>query len=159
MSDFFGKLRSGAEKVAFEAEKLNRLNRARGELEKLKDQVQAQYTKLGELYYTQHESSVVSGPAFDEICQAIADFENQVQSKSEDIQRINAEVYTPQGLQPQPQPTPQPEPLPASPDITQPAHPQTPIPPVAAAKFCPNCGAELPPETKFCPECGTKIQA
>jgi len=27
-----------------------------------------------------------------------------------------------------------------------------------AAKFCPNCGAKLEPETKFCPKCGTKIQ-
>jgi hypothetical protein len=36
MSDFFGKLKSGAGKVAFEAEKMNRLNRAKGELEKIK---------------------------------------------------------------------------------------------------------------------------
>jgi hypothetical protein len=51
MSDFFGKLKSGAEKVAFEAEKMNRLNRAKGELEKIKNQIQAQYAKLGEMYY------------------------------------------------------------------------------------------------------------
>jgi hypothetical protein len=49
MSDFFGKLKSGAGKVAFEADKMNRLNRAKGDLEKSKNQIQAQYMKLGEM--------------------------------------------------------------------------------------------------------------
>ena len=36
MPDLFGKLKSGANKVAFEADKLARVNRAQGESEKLK---------------------------------------------------------------------------------------------------------------------------
>jgi cell division septum initiation protein DivIVA len=159
MSDFFGKLKSGAEKVAFEAEKMNRLNRAKGELEKLNNQVQAQYAKLGEMYYNQRESTGVTGPAYDDLCQAIAELEKQVNAKDEDIQRINAEVYSPQGAQPQPQPVPAPEPTPTAP-LPAPTTPSPqPTPPVSAAKFCPNCGAQIPPETKFCPECGTKIPA
>jgi hypothetical protein len=159
MSDFFGKLKSGAEKVAFEAEKMNRLNRAKGDLEKLKNQIQAQFTKLGEMYYNQRENTGVTGPAYDDICQSIADLDKQVDAKNEDIQRIGAEVFTPQGTQPQPQPAPSPQSTTAelSPTETTPASPPT--SPVAAAKFCPNCGTEIPPETKFCPECGTKIQA
>lgn len=33
--------------------------------------------------------------------------------------------------------------------------PQTPEPPLATTSaFCPNCGAQLPPQGKFCPTCG-----
>ncbi len=80
MSDFFGRLKSGAGKVAFEAEKMARLNKAKGELERIKNQIHAEYAKLGELYYQQHLTSGVTGVAFDEICQAIASLEQHVVS-------------------------------------------------------------------------------
>jgi hypothetical protein len=151
MSDFFGKLKSGAEKVAFEAEKMNRLNRAKGDLEKLKNQIQGQYLKLGEYYYNQRSTMGVSGPAYDEICQAIMDLVHQVESKNDDIQRINAETYSPQGTQPPAQPVNAPEQAPFTPA------PSTPAPIAATTKFCPNCGKEMPMEIKFCPDCGTKV--
>ena len=159
MSDFFGKIKSGAGKVAFEAEKMNRLNRAKGELEKIKNQIQAQYAKLGEMYFSQRETMGVSGPAYDEICQAIKDLQAQVETKNADIQRINAEVYTPQGAAPAPQPATQPTPAPTQAPVTgaQAAPTAAPSPSVAATKFCSNCGTQIPPDTKFCPNCGTKV--
>ncbi|HSB67394.1 MAG TPA: zinc ribbon domain-containing protein [Anaerolineales bacterium] len=155
MSDFFGKLKSGAEKVAFEAEKMNRLNRAKGELEKLKNQIQVQYSKLGEMYYTQHETMGVTGPAYDEMCQAIKGLEQQALVKNEEIQRINAEVFTPQGAQPAAQPIPAPVQSSTAPAQTE-STPQA-APAAAETKFCPNCGREMPVATKFCPDCGTKV--
>lgn len=156
MSDFFGKLKSGAGKVAFEAEKMNRLNRAKGELEKVKTQIQAQYLKLGEMYYTQRATTGVTDSAYDEICQAIMDLEHQVEAKNEDIQHINAEVYAPQVAQPPAQPAPAPAQTPATPTPTQTTPTSTPVA-AATSKFCPNCGKEMPLETKFCPDCGTKV--
>jgi membrane protease subunit (stomatin/prohibitin family) len=177
MSDFFGKLKSGAGKVAFEAEKMNRLNRARGELEKIKSQVQAQFMKLGELYYNQRGTVGVTGTAYDEICQEIMSLESQSETKNNDIQRINAEVYSPQVTPPAGQaiqgsaqsqsiPTPTqstaqpatvpPMSAPAS-TSTQPAPSAVPAPAAAMRKFCPNCGKELSMETKFCPDCGAKV--
>jgi hypothetical protein len=166
MSDFFGKLKSGAGKVAFEADKMTRLNRAKGDLEKVKSQIQAQYLKLGEMYYHQRASVGVSGPAYDEICQAIVDLDHQTDSKNEDIQRINAETYAPQGAQPAPQPVSAPVQYPSTPAPTQftppPAPTQYTPPPApaqaaAATKFCPNCGKEMAVAVKFCPDCGTKV--
>ncbi len=157
MSDFFGKLKSGAGKVAFEAEKMNRLNRAKGELEKIKGQVQAQFAKLGQMYYAQRETSGVTGPGFDEICQAVKDLEQQVVSKNEEIQRINAEVYTPQGAQPAAQPVPSPTTGAPVPAPSQTISTAAPAPSAAATKFCPNCGTQIPAETKFCTNCGTKV--
>ena len=151
MSDFFGKLKSGAEKVAFEAEKMNRLNRAKGDLEKIKNQIQGQYSKLGEYYYNQRSTMGVTGPAYDEICQAIMDLVQQVESKNDDIQRITAETFSPQGPRQQTEPASAPEQAPFTPA------PSAPAPVAAATKFCPNCGKEMPVETKFCPDCGTKM--
>ena len=51
MPDLFGKIKTGANKVAFEADKLARLNRAQGEADKLKNQINSQYLKLGETVY------------------------------------------------------------------------------------------------------------
>jgi hypothetical protein len=152
MSDFFGKLKSGAGKVAFEADKMNRLNHAKGDLEKIKSQIQAQYSKLGEMYYTQRTTMGVTGPAYDEICQAVADLEHQAAAKNDDIQRISAEVYAQPGAQPAAAPvqTAVPAPAPYTP-------PPAPVAPAATSKFCPNCGKEMPLAAKFCPDCGTKM--
>lgn len=155
MSDFFGKLKSGAGKVAFEADKLARLNKAKGDLERVKDQIRAQYAKLGEMYYTQRSTTGVTGPAYDEICQVIVDLEEQVKSKSEEVQRINAEAYTPQGGQATAQPVSGQAPV--TPPAVQP--PVTPEAAPATAKFCPNCGKEVQAGVKFCPDCGANLTA
>ncbi|GAP15101.1 protein containg zinc-ribbon domain [Longilinea arvoryzae] len=153
MSDFFGKLKSGAEKVAFEADKMARLNKAKGDLEKIKDQIRAQYAKIGELYYTQRSTGEVTGPAYDEICQAIAALEEQARAKGEEVQRINIETYGPQASQPAAQPASSPAPVPPAPSVTS-----SPVPPApAATKFCPNCGKEVQAGVKFCPDCGTNM--
>jgi DNA-binding transcriptional MocR family regulator len=157
MSDFFGKIKSGAGKVAFEADKMNRLNRAKGDLEKIKNQIQAQYLKLGEMYYSQRATVAVTGPAYDEICQAIGDLEQQVESKNGDLQRINAEIYAQQGTQPTPQPVPGPAQYPSEPAPTQSAPPPEPSQDAVTTKFCPNCGKAIPVSVKFCPDCGTAV--
>jgi hypothetical protein len=157
MSDFFGKIKSGAGKVAFEADKMNRLNHAKGDLEKIKNQIQANYTKLGEMYYNQRATLGATGPAYDETCQAIMNLEQQVASKNEDIQRINAEVYTAQGAQPAPQPYSGPTQFPSTPVPTQYTPPPAPVNTVPTTKFCPNCNREMALEVKFCPDCGTKM--
>ncbi len=157
MSDFFGKLKSGAGKLAFEAEKMNRLSQAKSDLEKGKIQVQAQYAKLGELYYTQRGNSGVTGPAFDEICQAIMDLDQQVELKNEEVQRINAEIYSPQMSQPTPQTASAPVQSVSTPSPVQSASPSAPVAAAAATKFCPNCGKEMPVQAKFCPDCGNKM--
>ncbi len=157
MSDFFGKLKSGAEKVAFEAEKMNRLNKAKGELEKIKNQIQAQYAKLGEMYYIQRATTGVTGPAYDEICQAIMALEQQATTKNEDIQRINVEVYATHVTPPPAQPIPSPAVSAPAASAVQSTPPPAASPETAKTKFCSNCGTEIPAETKFCPNCGTKV--
>jgi hypothetical protein len=158
MSDFFGKLKSGAEKVAFEADKMNRLNRAKGELDKVKSQLQAEFAKLGEIYYSSRESGQVTGPEYDQLCQAITSLVQQVEAKNTEVQKIDGEAYGVPATQTatssifgqaSPQATQDPAP---APEISS-------SPPAAdkTTKFCPNCGTEIPVETKFCTNCGSKV--
>jgi hypothetical protein len=99
MPDFFGKLKSGAEKVAFEADKMARLNHAQGEVGKVKRQIEAQYIKLGQLVYQQHTNQEAEGPEINEICQTITDLEKELAEKQAVVQRIDAETFSEQGDQ------------------------------------------------------------
>ncbi len=149
MSDFFGKLKSGAGKVAFEADKMARLNRAQNEQGQLKKQIEALYMKLGEMVYHQSQGQAPQDPAVAEICQNVVELENQVSAKGEEIQRINAENFSQGAPAPAPQAAPAPVPPPA-PVVAEAA-------PAAQTRFCTNCGREMAASVKFCPDCGTKM--
>jgi len=150
MSDFFGKLKSGAEKISFEAEKMAKLSRVKGDLENLKIQIQTQYGKLGEMYFTQRAATGVIGSAFDEICQSIVGLNEQVKAKNEEIQRLNAETFASQAAQSAPPPVVDQVQTPPTPPISV-------VPPPVTTKFCPNCGKENQAGVKFCPDCGTSL--
>jgi hypothetical protein len=159
MSDFFGKLKSGAGKVAFEADKMNRVNRAQGELNKLKGQIDDHFKKLGELVYHQYINQDAESPDLAEICQAVTALEQQVSLKSEEIKRINAETYAPQGAAPAAPAATVDQAATETPAAVEPVSGE-PSPQAASApkaKFCGNCGAEIQAGVKFCPDCGTKI--
>jgi 2-methylcitrate dehydratase PrpD len=150
MSDFFGKLKSGANKVAFEADKLARANRAQGEAEKLKAQIVSQYSKLGEIVYERFSKQEAIDPALVEACQAIAQLHQQVGLKNEEIAKIKAETFSTSPAAPAPTPAQ----TPTVPETT-PANPAPQAQP--EAKHCPTCGKEVQPDEKFCKDCGTKL--
>jgi zinc-ribbon domain len=148
MPDFFSKLKSGANKVAFEADKMARTNRAQGEAEKLKAQINSQYLKLGEAVYEKFSKQEAIDPALVEACQTIAQIQQQVGLKNEEIAKIKAEVFSDTPAAPAPAQTP------AAPE----AAPDTPAPQAQPeAKFCPNCGKAVEADEKFCKDCGTKL--
>jgi hypothetical protein len=150
MPDFFGKLKSGANKVAFEADKLARLNRAQGEAEKFKSQVNSQYLKLGETVYEKFLKQEAIDPALVEFCQAITQLHQQVGLKNEEISKIRAETFSASPAAPAP--------TPAQPSAEAETAPVDPAPQAQPeAKRCPNCGKEVQPAEKFCGDCGTKL--
>ncbi len=165
MSDLFGKLKSGANKVAFEADKMNRSNKAQGELDKLKGQITANYAKLGEMVYRQYTNQEAVSPALVDLCKSVADLEKQVGMKGDEIARIKAEVFgAPAAAPTQPAPAAAPAmqaPTPAPAAAAAPVMAAPVSAPEASAapgpKHCTNCGSEIPPGVKFCPDCGTKV--
>ena len=161
MADFFGKLKSGAGKVAFEADKMGKVNRAQSELAKLKQQVDSLYTKLGEVTYQQFVNQAAETPDIAGMCQNINELHRQLDLKNVEIQRINADTYSPQGMAapssvpPAPVQNP-PEPANPTPFQAPASNVVTPAAPTAQTKICPNCGKEMALAVKFCPDCGTK---
>jgi len=131
MDDFLGKLKSGANKVAFEAEKLGKQAEAKADMESLRFSLQSKYAELGRLYYNQRASGGAADPAVEALCKEIAEMEAKVAARNEEIQHISKEAYA--------------EPAAASAPATATA---------AAAKFCSSCGKEMAREAKFCPNCG-----
>lgn len=126
MDDFLGKLKSGADKLAFEAEKLGKQAEAKADVESLRFSLQSKYAELGRLYYSQRNGGAASESAVDALCKEIAEMEAKVAARNAEIQHISSEVYV--------------EPAAAA--------------AAAAAKFCSSCGKELAKEAKFCPNCG-----
>lgn len=145
MSDFFGKLKSGANKVAFEADKLARTNRAQGEADKLKSQINSQFAKLGETVYQKFSNQEVIDPSLAEVCQTLAQLHQQVVLKNEEIAKIKAETFGATPAVPAQAPT-------AAAPAAAPAS-QTQV----EVKRCTNCGREVQPGEKFCKDCGTKL--
>jgi hypothetical protein len=161
MADFFGKLKSGAGKVAFEADKMAKVNRAQSELAKLKQQVDGLHSKLGEVAYQQFVNPGAETPDIAGMCQNITEMHRQMGLKNEEIQRINADTYSPQGVAAASSAPPVPVQNP--PELVNPTPIQaptssevSPAAPTAQTKFCPNCGKEMALAVKFCPDCGTK---
>jgi NAD-dependent SIR2 family protein deacetylase len=150
MSDFFGRLKSGANKVAFEADKIARLNRAQGEAEKIKSQINGQFSKLGEMVYEKFSKQEAVDPALVEACQAIAQLHQQAELKDEEIAKIKAETFNASAAAPTP--------TPAQTPAVQETAPVNPAPQAQPeVKHCPNCGKQVEPDEKFCKDCGTKL--
>jgi len=151
MSDFFGKLKSGANKAAFEVDKMSRVNRAQGEADKFKAQINSQISKLGEMVYQKFSKQEAVDPDLVEICQAIAQLQQQVSLKNEEIVKIKAETFGAAAPAPAPA-APAPEAAPVEPTVAAPAPQAQP-----EARHCPNCGKAVDGGEKFCKECGTKL--
>jgi hypothetical protein len=150
MPDFFGKLKSGANKVAFEADKIARVNRVQGEAEKLKNQVNSQLLKLGQIVYEKFSKQEAIDPTLAEACQTIAQLQQQVGVKNEEIAKIKAEVFSDTPAAPAPNPAQAP-----TPPETAPVEPAPQAQP--EVQHCPTCGKAVQPGEKFCGDCGTKL--
>jgi len=139
MSDIFGKLKTGAGKVAHEADKAAHVKRIEFDIGQLKKQIESHYQRLGELTYRSKVNNEIESPEVVNIGAKITDLMKQISQKEDEIKKINEERNKPQSSPPNP---PQTQQAPSS---------------VPQNKICTNCGKENDPNVKFCSECGTKM--
>jgi hypothetical protein len=151
MSGFFDKVKSGAGKVAFEADKVADAKKVELDINGLKKSIDGIYTKLGEMSYRRYVASGQETPEFAEVCQQIIGIDQRIASKQEELKQINARVW--QAAQPQQQSTA------PSTTVAPPQQYNTPPPPPTqqGGKFCPSCGTPVSDTTKFCSNCGAKV--
>jgi DNA repair exonuclease SbcCD ATPase subunit len=131
MSDIFGKLKSGAGKVAKEADRIAHVKRIEIDIGSLEKHVRENYQKLGEMFYRSSVDNVPEGPEAENIIAKINELKEQIKAKREEIAKINQGEVAPQAE----------------------------TPPVAPGKkVCPSCGKEHDENVRFCPECGAKLE-
>ena len=139
MSDFFGKIRSGAEKAAKKADQFADIKRIEMEIGSIKKQVDDNYKKLGEMTYKSISNKEPENPEAQSVMATITELSKQISMKEEQIKAFNQGS----GQQTAPQ-TPMPPSEPSKPTTT-------------GKKFCTNCGKENDAGAMFCSECGTKM--
>jgi hypothetical protein len=162
MSGFFDKMKSGAGKVAFEADKMASAKKIQFDVMNLKKQIESSYTKLGEMSYRRYVATGQEAPEFAEVCQAIIQVEQKIAAKEEEVRQINARVYQSSVASPMPtsySPPPSYAPPPGMQQQSAAAQQYTPPPPPPqqGGKFCPSCGGAVNDTTKFCSNCGAKV--
>jgi hypothetical protein len=145
MPGFFDRVKSGAERAAFEADKMRRVSQAQGALKNTQRDLETKVAAWGQQVLALYDAGALTqaellaaGPEIDALRQKIT-------AQEAEIERIHEE----------------------KPPVAEPAAPQAPAPveteppavPVAAVKgrLCANCGSPLAPDTKFCMECGTRV--
>ena len=153
-----GSLSQGADRVKFEAEKLQKTNRIRSEIGDLQTQIATNFGMLGQRAYELQKQGQINVAEIGSLTQMIDDLQTRLQSLSQELEQAQVEQF-----QPQPQPMQQPSyPAQSVPIDQQPQYP-APVPsappPATAGGACPSCGTALSPDSAFCPNCGTRVEA
>ena len=133
MPGFFDKIKSGADKAAFEADRLRRVTQAQGVLNKLKGELTTQVTAIGAKAVELYDAGVMPQPEFQELFQQLDGLRQQITDQQAEVERIRQEK-APEAAAAAPAPTAAP-----------------------AGRTCPNCHAEVAAGVKFCPNCGSKV--
>ena len=161
MPGFFDRLKSGADKAAFEADRLLRLNQAQGAVKAAQRDLEAKVAELGRQALALYDAGNLDHPELQDICRQIEAQREEIAAREAEVERIREEKPPEAGGPPSEQPPEPPTPPSAEPPYPPPA-PEEPTSefggPTAEARTCPNCGTPLPPDVRFCPECGTKIE-
>jgi rRNA maturation endonuclease Nob1 len=164
MPGFLDRLREGAEKAAFEAERLRRLTQAQSQLRALGRQLDERVAALGQQALALYDSGALSQPELLTGCEGIDALRQQIADQEARIEQIREE--TPPETQVPPATITCPEcgahlPLEArfcnscGASVKPAAEPESLE--VSLLQVCPSCQAEIPAEAIFCPECGQPV--
>lgn len=138
MPGFLDKLKSGADKAAFEADRLVRVNQAQSALKAMQREVEAEVVALGQQALALYDAGTLTqpellalGPKIDSVRQRIADQEAEVE-------RIRQE-----------------KPPDAAATLPE-ARPEAPAP-APQGRVCSSCRTPVSADVRFCPECGARV--
>ncbi len=145
MPGFLDKLKSGADKAAFEADRLVRLNQAQAAVRSAERDLEAATVALGREALALYDAGALSQPELLATCQRIDSLRQQVASLESGVERVRLEK------------APDPSAPPGEAE-DEPAASQTPAVPVSKTRSCPNCGNALRSGVRFCPECGARVE-
>jgi len=148
MPSFLDKIKSGADKAAFEADRMRRVSQAQSALKSLQQELGAQTMALGQQALALGDAGTLTQPELLALLPSIGDLRQRIAAQEAEVERIRqekpAEAPAPAPQEPAAAPIPVPQPPAAAPA------------PVLHGHICPQCKTELPADVRFCPECGSK---
>ncbi len=163
---FFDRIKSGADKAAFEANRMMRVNQVQNEINGLKGQLAGRRDELGAAVYEQFKAGQLTDPKLVAICEAMRTLEAQVSAKEKDVEKIRQEQAPGTASQPaKPAAPAAPAPMPTVPQapastiptqVTSTPASSTPAAGAVYGHICPNEQIQLPANVMFCPSCGAK---
>lgn len=131
MSDFFGKLKSGAGRIADEAEETVRVKRIEMQIGSIKNQIDDQYKVLGQMIYDGKLKGEAESPETPTIIAKITELKQQIVAKEEEIKNVKEGTVGSQAA------------------TTGAA--------TTGKRFCTKCGRENDANSKFCNYCGAAM--
>lgn len=133
------------DRAGFEADKLMRANRVRMDATRLEDEATSKLMALGEKVIELAAAGTELDPALQTLAGEIVALRAELTRKEQEIQAINAEVWSIEG--------------PVKPQVTDPIAQR--LQAYVEAKTsdfnCPKCGAIIRANKSFCPRCGRKV--
>lgn len=127
MSDFFNRVRSGAGKAAFEADKLRRTQAIQLKIRSLNQETEKVYTQVGRVAFTLYQQEQVGQPELKAACDRLAAVFAQIAAHEQEIERIKAEVFM-----------------------------DAAVAGIQYGHICPNGHGQVAPQDNFCQVCGAK---
>jgi hypothetical protein len=160
MPGFFDKLKSGADKAAFEADRLLRVNQAQSALKALQRELETEVAELGQQAVALYENGTLTQPELLALCPKIDAKRQAIAAQEAEVERIRQEKPPEAGAPTPEQPPEAAAPAQKGPSQVVPTAPEQPpqaAGPTPQGRTCPNCGTSLPDDVRFCPECGTRV--
>ncbi|MBN1658534.1 MAG: zinc ribbon domain-containing protein [Anaerolineae bacterium] len=148
MAGFLGKLKSGADKAAFEADRLVRVNQAQSALRAIQRELEAEVAALGQQAVELYDAGALTQPELLALAPKIDSVRERIAAQEAEVERIRQEK------------PPEAAPAPEKSATVAPAAPEPPPPapaPVPQGHVCPKCQTPLRPDVRFCPECGFRV--
>ncbi len=150
MPRFLDRIKSGADKAAFEADRLLRVTQAQSALKALERDLEAQMAAIGQQAVALYDAGTLTQPELLAILPQIDTLRQQIAAQEAEVERIRQE-------KPPEAPAPAEEEPPQAPAPAQEEPPEAPAP-APQGRLCPQCQSELPADVRFCPECGARVE-
>jgi len=148
MNSFLDKMRSGAGKAAFEADKLRRVAGLQSDLRRLRSEMEEAMGSVGRVAFDLHQSGQVGPPQLRAVCEQAATVLAEIEAREAELDRVRNEQFVESYAT-----ADEPAPL-----LCPAGH----GPLATGARFCPQCGqagvAPMPPETEVCATCGSPLE-
>ena len=168
MGGIFNRIRSGAGRATFEADKQRRILAIQATVRGLRREIEQSVQRVGGVAMGLYHAGRLAEPELQQVCQETAALQAQVAAQEREIESIRQETFV------EPTYGPTAGAGAAYGDVCPNGHGALPAgarfcpvcgaqavyrAPPAAGTFCPSCGAALVPGASFCPSCGAPQQA